>query len=121
MVTNMTYNARVKTAKKQWLEQIESLECTNFNKDDMFWARLTCTQWEVKVGDMLSLQLNDSEIDDEQEDLSDDEKLDIATDALRDMLDDVDGDYDIHNFIDDVAIRYDVSKRGLLDWYDNEY
>ena len=46
-------------------------------------------------------------------------RLDNATDELRDMLDDIVGDYDIHNMIDDLSIRYDVEKRDLLDWYDN--
>ena len=105
MIANMTYIERLKMAKKQWLEQIDSLECMNFKNSPMYWARLTCDGWNVKVEDMLNNQAS----------------FDIATDALRDMLDDVDGDYDIHNFIDDVAIRYDVEKKGLLDWYDNEY
>ena len=48
-----------------------------------------------------------------------DERLDNETDELRDMLDDIVGDYDIHDMIDDLSIRHDVEKRDLLDWYDN--
>ena len=47
------------------------------------------------------------------------ERLYLAIDNLSDMLDNIDGDFDIHNLIDDVSIRYDVEKRDLLDWYDN--
>ena len=48
-----------------------------------------------------------------------DDRLWDAIDELRDMLSDIVGDYDIHNMIDDLSIRYDVEKRDLLDWYDN--
>ena len=50
-----------------------------------------------------------------------DERLWNAIDELRDMLDDIVGDYDIHDMIDDLSIRYDVEKLDLLDWYDNDY
>ena len=46
-------------------------------------------------------------------------RLDNAIDTLSDMLYDQDGDFDIHNMIDDLSIRYNVEKRDLLDWYDN--
>ena len=48
-----------------------------------------------------------------------DERLDNAIDSLRDALSDIDGDYDIHNMIDEVSCLYDVEKSDLLDWYDN--
>ena len=47
------------------------------------------------------------------------ERLYIAIDTLSDMLDDQDGDFDIHNMIDTLSIRHDVDKKDLLDWYDN--
>ena len=50
-----------------------------------------------------------------------DDRLWDAIDELRDMLADIVGDYDIHNMIDDLSIRYDVEKRDLLDWYDNDF
>ncbi len=47
------------------------------------------------------------------------ERLYIAIDTLSDMLDNIDGDYDIHNMIDSLSILHDVDKKDLLDWYDN--
>jgi hypothetical protein len=50
------------------------------------------------------------------------ERLDNAIDDLRDMLlDDIVGDYDINDMIDDLSIRYNVEKSDLLDWYDNDF
>lgn len=48
------------------------------------------------------------------------ERLDEAIDALRDILNETDGDFDIHDITMDLSIDYDVEKSDLLDWYDNQ-
>ena len=48
-------------------------------------------------------------------------RLDAAIDELLNILEGIDGDYDIHNMIDTVSCRFDVQKTDLLDWYDTQY
>ncbi len=44
-----------------------------------------------------------------------------AIDKLDEILETIGNDYDIHDIILDISIKYDVDKNELLEYYDSKY
>lgn len=46
-------------------------------------------------------------------------RLDLAISELCNQLDLIEGDYDIHNIIETIALQFEIEKNDLLEFYDN--